>query len=141
MMHYGFTTDMVAQVCLSIKGGSLNVGSVKYGDIRMVKTIEPQDFDVELESNGEPFLVAFLKHNERFRIQSQALESASHNNADKVQCYLYDVDYLDTGMQRFMVKGTPTFLLFSGGREVDRLIGESDQETLAEFIRNSITDA
>ena len=104
----------------------------------MVKTLEPQAFDVELQSRREPFLVAFLKRNERFRSQSQALDDASRDYADKVQCYLYDVDYLDTAMDRFMVKGTPTFLLFSNGQEVDRLIGDSDRETLDEFIRNSI---
>lgn len=104
----------------------------------MVKTIEPQAFDVELHSSQEPFLVAFLKRNERFRDQTKALDNASRDFADKIQCYLFDADYLDTAMQRFMVKGTPTFLLFSHGREVDRLIGDSDRETLDEFIRNSI---
>lgn len=104
----------------------------------MVKTIEPQAFDVELQSSHEPFLVAFLKRNERFREQSKALDGASKDFADKIRCYLYDADYLDTAMERFMVKGTPTFLLFSGGREVDRLIGESDRETLDEFIQNFI---
>jgi len=105
---------------------------------RMVKTIEPQAFDVELQSSSEPFLVAFLKRNERFLSQSKILDDASKAYADKVRCFLYDSDYLDTAMQRFMVKGTPTFLLFSEGREVDRLIGESDREALDEFIRNSI---
>ncbi|QJB54988.1 thioredoxin family protein [Pseudodesulfovibrio sp. zrk46] len=102
----------------------------------MLKTLEPQDFDVELQSNREPFVVAFLKKNERFRNQSQALDEVSRHYDGKIRCYLYDTDYLDTAMDRFMVKGTPTFLLFSEGKEVDRLIGESDQETLDEFIGN-----
>lgn len=104
----------------------------------MVKTIEPQAFDVELQSSREPFLVAFLKRNERFRSQSQVLDDVSKPYENIIRCYLYDTDYLDTAMNRFMVKGTPTFLLFSDGQEVDRLIGESDRETLDEFIRNSI---
>lgn len=104
----------------------------------MVKTIEPQAFDVELQSSSEPFLVAFLKRNERYRSQSKILDATSKIHADKVQCYLYHSDYLDTAMQRFMVKGTPTFLLFNHGREVDRLIGESDKETLDEFIRSCV---
>ena len=104
----------------------------------MVKTLEPHAFDIELQSSHEPFLVAFLKRNERFREQSQALDEASKDYEDKVRCFLYDADYLDTAMDRFMVKGTPTFLLFSDGCEVDRLIGESDRETLDEFIQNSI---
>ncbi|MDC0335965.1 thioredoxin [Pseudodesulfovibrio sp.] len=107
----------------------------------MLKTIEPQTFDVELQSSHEPFLVAFLKRNERFMAQTKALDGASKEYADKIRCYMYADDYLDTAMQRFMVKGTPTFLLFSEGQEVNRLIGESDRETLDEFIRNSISDA
>ena len=106
----------------------------------MVKTLEPHEFDVELNSGGEPFLVAFLKRNERFRHQWQVLDEASARHADRLRCYLYDTDYLETAMERFMVKGTPTFLLFSGGREVDRLIGESDGEALDDFIRDAMGD-
>jgi thioredoxin-like negative regulator of GroEL len=108
-----------------------------YGEASMVKNIEPQDFDLELRG-GQPFLVAFLKKNERFRAQIRVLNDAESQHAGRLNCYLYAEDYLDTAMQRFTVKGTPTFLLFSGGREVDRLIGESDRETLDEFIRVSL---
>ncbi len=108
---------------------------------RMVKSIEPHALDMELQSSSEPFLVAFLKKNERFLNQSRALDKASEDSAGKVRCYMYDLDYLDTGMQRFKVKGTPTFLMFADGREINRHIGESDKETLDEFIRSAIPDA
>jgi len=104
----------------------------------MLKTIEPQAFDVELQSDTGPFLVAFLKRNERYQTQSMALDAASEPYSGKLRCFLYNSDYLDTAMDRFMVRGTPTFLLFSRGREVDRLIGESDRDTLDEFIRNGL---
>ncbi|WP_285907607.1 thioredoxin family protein [Pseudodesulfovibrio pelocollis] len=104
----------------------------------MVKTIKPQAFELELRSGTRPFLVAFLKRNDRFREQAQLLDNASRRHADRLDCYLYSQDYLDTAMQRFLVKGTPSFLLFSGGREVDRLIGESDPETMDEFILASL---
>lgn len=103
----------------------------------MVKTITPQEFDLELHG-VQPFLLAFLKRNERFRAQSRALDEAARRHARSLSCYIYSQDYLDTGMQRFVIKGTPTFLLFSGGREVDRLIGDSDPETLDEFICGSL---
>lgn len=115
---------------------SYMAGSGFYGEGRMLKILEPQAFDVELQSSPKPFVVAFLKRNERYRNQSQTLDEVSKHYDGKVRCYLYDADYLDTAMDRFMVKGTPTFLLFAEGREVDRLIGESDQETLDEFIGN-----
>ncbi len=102
-----------------------------------MKTIEPQAFETELQNGDEPILVAFLKKNERFLEQSRVLERASSVHP-KLHCYMYDVDYLDMGMERFKVKGTPTFLLFAGGKEVDRLIGDSDQDTLDEFIRSAM---
>lgn len=105
---------------------------------KRVKTLEPQEIDLELQCSQEPFLLAFLKRNERFLEQSRILDDAFREYGDKVHCYLFDADYLDTAMDRFLVKGTPTFLLFSEGREVDRLIGESDRETLDDFINNAI---
>jgi len=105
---------------------------------KKIKTLEPQAFDLELQNSREPLLVAFLKRNARFRGQSDVLNDASNEYRNQVSCYLYDADYLETAKERFRVKGTPTFLLFSGGREVDRLIGESDRETLDDFIRNAI---
>ena len=105
------------------------------GEVFMVRTIEPQAFDLELQSSDEPLLVAFLKRNERYADQAEILEKTSQSHKDRVRCFLYDSDYLDTAQERFAVKGTPTFLLFDKGQEVDRLIGESDGETLDDFIR------
>ncbi|MFH1915597.1 MAG: thioredoxin family protein [Pseudomonadota bacterium] len=104
----------------------------------MVKTIQPQALELELHGGSRPFLVAFLKRNERFREQSRMLNDVASRFAGSLDCHLYSQDYLDTAMQRFQLKGTPTFLLFSEGREVDRLIGESDPETLDEFIRSCL---
>ena len=101
-----------------------------------VKSLEPQGFDLELSSRLEPFLVAFLKHNDRFDHQSRILREAQGTFSDQVDFFVYDADYMDTAMDRFEVRGTPTFLLFSEGHEVDRLMGESDRETLDDFIRS-----
>lgn len=104
----------------------------------MVKTLGPQAFDIELQGSGSPMLVAFLKRNERFSLQASALERVERSHEGRVRCFLFNPDYLDTAMERFEVKGTPTFLFIDRGREMSRLIGESDGETLDEFVRNSI---
>ena len=104
----------------------------------MVKIMEPQVFDLELQGNSNPLLVAFLKRNERFVFQTEALAKIENSYENKVRCYLFNADYLGTAMERFRVKGTPTFILFDQGREVGRLIGESDGDTLGEFIKSSI---
>jgi len=104
----------------------------------MVKTIKPKAFEVELQGNPTPLLVAFLKRNERFSSQAKVLEETEAAFGERLRCFLFNSDYLDTAMERFKVKGTPTYLLFEGGREVDRLIGASDDETMDEFVRSFI---
>jgi thioredoxin-like negative regulator of GroEL len=106
--------------------------------MRTVKIIEPQAIDNELQNGSGPLLVAFLKRNEKYSGQVAVLETACRTHGGAVRCFLYNADYLDTATDRFAVKGTPTFLLFHGGREVNRLIGESDGPTLDEFIDASV---
>jgi hypothetical protein len=106
--------------------------------MRTIKIIEPQAIDIELQSGGGPLLVAFLKRNEKYTSQVAVLEAACKAHGESVRCFLYNADYLDTATDRFAVKGTPTFLVFHGGREVNRLIGESDGPTLDEFIDASM---
>ncbi|XXJ20426.1 thioredoxin family protein [Desulfovibrio caledoniensis] len=106
--------------------------------MRTIKIIEPQAIDIELQNGSGPLLVAFLKRNEKFSGQVAVLEAACRTHGGSVRCFLYNADYLDTATDRFAVKGTPTFLLFHGGREVNRLIGESDGPTLDEFIDASV---
>lgn len=103
-----------------------------------VKTIEPQAIDVEIQDERAPLLVAFLKRNERYPAQVGVLEDACREYGKSLRCFLYNSDYLDTATERFAVQGTPTFLLFSRGREVNRLIGESDRATLDEFVRDAL---
>lgn len=104
-----------------------------------IKTVEPHAFDLELQANDAPLFVAFLKRNERFVDQSTLLKVVAAQYGDRVSCYLYDADYLDTAMDRFEVKGTPTFLLFSDGHEVGRLMGEPDKATLDDFISKLVS--
>lgn len=112
------------------------VGATMNPDNR-VGVLEPQRFDVELQGSS-PFLVAFLKPNERFWNQTNVLNGACSEMGHLLHCFVYDTDYLDTAMERFKVKGTPTFLLFADGREINRLIGETDSESLEEFVQMSL---
>lgn len=105
-----------------------------------MKIVEPHAFEIELHSSNALMLVAFLKRNEGFSLQSQALEQVLRRHPSRVRGFLFDADYLDAAMQRYMIKGTPTFLLFSGGHEVDRLIGASDSDTLEDFIEHALSD-
>ncbi|WP_243545412.1 thioredoxin family protein [Pseudodesulfovibrio tunisiensis] len=102
----------------------------------MVKNIDPGMFDLELRTQDRPMLVAFLKRNDRYRMQEQALDDVARRYSGRVRCFLFDADFLEAAMKRFMVRGTPTFLLFEQGRETGRIIGETDSDGLDELLHS-----
>ncbi|WP_147820582.1 thioredoxin [Salidesulfovibrio onnuriiensis] len=104
----------------------------------MVKSITPQDMVKEVVSSTKPMLVAFLKQGQRQREQLELLDRAERRYARSVDCYLYSDGFLETGMRQHFVSGTPTYLLFQDGWEVDRLMGCSDDDMLDSFLRRSL---
>lgn len=106
--------------------------------VTVIRKLEPHAIEVELHSSRHPVLVAFLKPNERYGRQTDVLWQVLQRHGEAIHCLLFDPDYLDTAMRQYRVGGTPTFLLFSSGQEVGRLMGESDEETLDEFISRAL---
>lgn len=104
----------------------------------MVDRVEPQALSAKLQQSMKPCLVAFLKRNARFREQLLLMDELSGNFGSVLNCYVYDADYMMTAVESYRVTGTPTFILFSQGAEVKRLIGASDKETLDEFVRSNL---
>lgn len=104
----------------------------------MVKSITPQDMVKEVVSASKPVLVAFLKHGQRQQEQLALLNRVERRYGRNVACYLYSEGFLETGMKQHFVSGTPTYLLFQDGWEVDRLMGCSDDDMLDSFLCRSL---
>ncbi len=106
----------------------------------MVKSIAPQDVGRKIVSSDRPVLVAFLRRGRRHQEQRELLLRAARRYNQRVNCYFYSDTFLEAGMKQHFVSGTPTYLFFQAGWEVDRLIGCSDDEKLDSFLNRCLVD-
>ncbi|GAB7023377.1 YbbN family protein [Salidesulfovibrio brasiliensis] len=104
----------------------------------MIRTVEPFEAFEEVGSGDKLVLLAFIRPTMDSADQVRLLEAASRKYADRVRCIMYTQRNLETGMRHYVVSGTPSYLLFHRGGEVDRLIGVSDEETLDSFLDGSL---
>lgn len=58
---------------------------------------------------------------------------------DRVKLCLLEEDFVGVFKEKYGVAGTPTFLIFNGGREVSRLLGQVVPEVFQEFLSQAIT--
>lgn len=103
----------------------------------MVKSIAPQDAAREIVASSKPVLVAFLK-GRNLKDQFDLMRRAEARFGSEVTCCLYNQSYLDAGMRQHFVSGTPTYLLFQDGWEVDRLMGRTDDAMLESFLNRCL---
>lgn len=104
----------------------------------MIKSLTPHDEAREIISSEEPVLVAFLKKGQRHKEQLDLMAWVEQKYQTRLRCYLYNDSFLETGMRQHFVSGTPSYLLFQDGWEVDRLIGRSDEEMLDQFLDRTL---
>ena len=52
-----------------------------------------------------------------------------------------NVDDNTSTAQRYGIKGIPTLILFSGGKEVERVVGATSKESISRMIEKHVTVA
>ena len=67
--------------------------------------------------------------------QMAVLRQVTQNLWERLDIRLCIADEHPWFTERYHIVGTPTYLLFKGGREVRRLLGKTDVEGLLSFIR------
>ena len=68
------------------------------------------------------------------------LETISENLSDKLDVYYIDVDKNPVEANQFSVRGIPTPIIFHKGKEIDRMIGFRDANSLINHISDLAAD-
>jgi thioredoxin-like negative regulator of GroEL len=97
------------------------------------------NFESEVLREKKPVLLACFYWGADVINQIQVLESVSEKYGEGLKTCLIDVDSLAIFQEALGIEGTPTFLIFDGGREKSRMLGQADGETLTAFIRKSLS--
>lgn len=71
------------------------------------------------------------------RMLTPVLEKVAQKLHGKVSIYKLDIDEAQKTAASFQVTSIPTLVLFKDGKEIGRLVGLRDEETIKDFVLNS----
>lgn len=100
-------------------------------------------FDISAEFLGQakPTLVACLESKARAGRQIEALGAVAARFGERIRVLVVEEGEIPGLRNRLNVLGTPTFLLFQGGRERDRYLGEAESAELYDFVQHGLDQA
>jgi thioredoxin-like negative regulator of GroEL len=83
-------------------------------------------------------LVLCTLKNDPFAEQKEVIDFVFNAYGDHVKVCLLDEEFIPQFCQEYNVKGTPTFLFFSEGKEIDRILGCADCRTISKYLARHI---
>ncbi len=105
-------------------------------ELVMVK--DSHDLNPVMVVQDRAFLIACMLRNEAFHDQLDVIESAARDCDQVWTTFVISRELLDCFCKKFKVRGTPTFLLYWNGIELDRILGCTTRESLMEFINRNM---
>jgi len=103
-------------------------------DSTPVCLVGANNFSREVLGNARPVLILCMSKDKSFSAQMSEIEKIQLKYRRFLKICLLDEDFLSVFMERYAVKGMPTFLIFSEGKEQERLLGNVKFEDLTRFF-------
>ncbi len=102
--------------------------------VSLIDTVRPETFGDKVIAESKIVLLLCMPHDEAFPRQQGVLEEIAELYKEKIKVVLPEEAFLDVFKKNLNVIGTPTFLILKSGKEIARIWGESDRETLIQIL-------
>lgn len=99
-----------------------------------IRSIRPDNFNEEVILEKEPLLIVCLAQDDGYTRQLKVLQYIAERYEKEIKVGLLAQDSLEICKKKLRIIGTPTFLLMKEGKEIGRVLGVSDQETLTHLL-------
>jgi hypothetical protein len=100
---------------------------------RVFTSVEMDNFESEVTMAQKPVLLACIRRGFELKGQIELLEMLSDLYGHTIKiCIVYE-EY-NEAYRALNIEGTPTFLMFFGGEEKGRMLGNAKTETLSAFV-------
>ena len=99
---------------------------------------DPDELKSIIQDESRPFLMACMLKNEIYHEQMAIVEQAAKEFEHVLGAFVISKELMSCFCETFIVKGTPTFLFFNNGKEVDRILGCASRESLMEFVNRNL---
>lgn len=103
-----------------------------------VSLIGLDNFEDKFLKERTPILLLCMPRSVDSAVQISVLESMQEIFGGKLRVFILKDEFLTAFRERFTIRGTPTFLIFVEGSEIGRMCGLTDQDTLKDFILQTL---
>jgi thioredoxin 1 len=107
-----------------------------------VFTVTDSSFEKDVLQSDKPVLVDFwAEWCAPCRMLSPTIDAIAERFGDSAGVVKVNVDDNTATAQRYGIKGIPTLILFKGGKEVERVVGATNKESIANMIQKHVSGA
>jgi thioredoxin 1 len=100
-----------------------------------VKYVTDSSFEKDVLQSGKPVLVDFwAEWCAPCRMIAPTIDAIAEQYAETAEVVKVNVDDNTGTAQRYGIKGIPSLILFSGGKEVERVVGATSKDSISRMI-------
>ena len=105
-----------------------------------VTAVSDSSFEKDVLQSTKPVLVDFwAEWCAPCRMLGPTIDAIAEQYSETAGVVKVNVDENTSTAQRYGIKGIPTLILFSAGKEVERVVGATSKESIARMIEKHIT--
>src|SRR4026207_496264 len=105
-----------------------------------VKEVSDSSFEKEVLGSSKPVLVDFwAEWCAPCRMLAPTIEAVAAELGERAGVVKVNVGENTSVAQRYGIKGIPTLILFSGGKEVERVVGATSKESISRMIEKHVS--
>ena len=107
-----------------------------------VSEVTDSSFEKDVRQSSKPVLVDFwAAWCAPCRMLAPTIDAIAEQFGDSAGVVKVNVDDNTSTAQRYGIKGIPTLILFSGGKEVERVVGATSKDSISRMIEKHVTVA
>lgn len=107
-----------------------------------VSSVTDSTFEKDVLQSSKPVLVDFwAEWCAPCRMLSPTIDAIAEQFRSTAGVVKVNVDDNTSTAQRYGIKGIPTLILFSGGKEVERVVGATSKDAISRMMLKHVTTA
>ncbi|MEP6569464.1 MAG: thioredoxin [Acidobacteriota bacterium] len=107
-----------------------------------VSSVTDSTFEKDVLQAGKPVLVDFwAEWCAPCRMLAPTIDAIAEQFGESAAVVKVNVDDNTSTAQRYGIKGIPTLILFSGGKEVERVVGATSKDSISKMIEKHVSVA
>jgi thioredoxin 1 len=105
-----------------------------------VSEVTDSTFEKDVLQSSKPVLVDFwAAWCAPCRMLAPTIDAIAEQFGESAGVVKVNVDDNTSTAQRYGIKGIPTLILFSGGKEVERVVGATSKESISRMMEKHVT--